>query len=310
MSNLYKTAYMNIGEDKRVIDMNELVQKRIENLGLKMRSPENEGFVDGLNADLSGVEQLVEGSDEASGFEEGLQGILSDDAIIPGEGDSGSEEFSGNVIKGETHANTQAILDAAHMEAERIIDAARDAASNMEAKAKAEAEEIYNEAKSNGFNDGYKEGSAKAAQELQDAREALDEEKKELEELYQKRLNDMEPELVDVITDVYEHVLNTDLKLHKTLAGHLVAGALRNIEGARSFLIHISKDNFDYVNSRKSQLEEAVMVPGSVIEIMEDIALPPDSAMIETDGGIFDCSLGTELSELSSRLKMLSFSRD
>ena len=48
----------------------------------------------------------------------------------------------------------------------------------------------------------------------------------------------------------------------------------------------------------------------SIIEIMEDISLPPDSCMIETDGGIFDCSLGTELSELSTKLRMLSYSKD
>ncbi len=308
MSNLYKTAYMNIGDDKRVIDMNELVQKRIESLGLKMQSPENAGFVDDLYADSAGVEQLVEGSDDPSGFEPGLSGILSDDVPMP-DGEE-SEGFSGNVIKGETHINTQAMLDAAHAEAERIIDAARDAASKMEEKAQQKADGIYAEAKTNGYNEGFAEGKEAAAREMQDAREALDRERAELEEMYQKRLNDMEPELVEVITDVYEHVLNTDLKLHKTLAGHLVANALRNIDGARSFLIHISRDNFDYVNSRKSQLEEAVMVPGSVVEIVEDIALPPDSCMIETDGGIFDCSLGTELSELSSRLRMLSYSRN
>ncbi len=308
MSNLYKTAYVNIGDDKRVIDMNELVQKRIESLGLKMQSPENAGFVDDIYADSEGVEQLVEGSDDTSGFEPGLSGILSDNVQDASEGPG--EGFSGNVIKGETHVNTQAMLDAAHAEAERIIDAARDAASQIEAKASAQAESILSEAKTKGYNEGYTEGKDAASRELQDAREALDREKSELEETYQKRLNDMEPELVEVITDVYEHVLGADLKLHKTLAGHLVANALRNIDGARSFIIHISRDNFDYVNSRKGQLEEAVMVPGSVVEIVEDIALPPDSCMIETDGGIFDCSLGTELSELSSRLRMLSYSRN
>ncbi len=310
MSNIYKTAYMNMVDDKRVIDMNELVRKRIETLGLKMQSSENAGFVDDINADSEGVEKLVEGSEDGSGFEEGLAGILTDDGSESAGDAGGGDAFSGNVIKGDTHINAQAIIDSAHTEAERIIDTAKECAAGIEAKAAEKAEGIAAEARTNGYNEGYAEGSAKAAQELQDAREALDRERAELEELYQKRLNDMEPELVEVITDVYEHILNTDLKLHKTLAGHLVTNALRNIDGARSFIIHISRDNFDYVNSRKSQLEQAVMVPGSVVEIVEDIALPPDSCMIETDGGIFDCSLGTELSELSSRLRMLSYSRE
>ncbi|MBP3753395.1 MAG: hypothetical protein J6I66_00890 [Lachnospiraceae bacterium] len=298
MSNLYKTSYMNMGSDKRVIDMNELVKKRIDALGYKMQRPENSGFVEGINADSTGVEELVEG-------------VTLESEIFPeGEGGEFTEGLAANVIKAESHADTQALLDAAHMEAERIIDTAKASASKIESDAESKADSILEEARNKGYESGYSEGMTKAAQEMQDMREALDKEKEELEELYQKRLNDMEPELVDTITDVYEHILKTDLKIHKTIAGHLVANALRNIEGARSFFIHISKDNYDYVNSRKGVLEEAVKVPGSIIEIMEDISLPPDSCMIETDGGIFDCSLGTELSELSTKLKMLSYSRD
>ena len=299
MSNLYKTSYMNMGSDKRVIDMNELVKKRIDALGYKMQRPENSGFVEGINADSVGVEELVEG-------------VTLESDLFP-EGEAGgdfTEGLSGNVIKGDSHADTQALLDAAHMEAEKIIDTAKASAAKIESDASAKANSIMEEARNQGYESGYSEGMSKAAQEMQDMREALDKEKQELEELYQKRLNDMEPELVETITDVYEHILKTDLKIHKTIAGHLVANALRNIEGARSFFIHISKDNFDSVHSRKGVLEEAVKVPGSIIEIMEDISLPPDSCMIETDGGIFDCSLGTELSELSTKLRMLSFSKD
>jgi flagellar assembly protein FliH len=31
--------------------------------------------------------------------------------------------------------------------------------------------------------------------------------------------------------------------------------------------------------------------------------------IIETDGGVFDCSVGVELEELSRKLKLLSFER-
>ena len=50
-----------MGNDRRVIDMNELVKKRIDALGIKMQRPENSGFVDGINADSAGVEELVDG---------------------------------------------------------------------------------------------------------------------------------------------------------------------------------------------------------------------------------------------------------
>ena len=294
-----------MGTDKRVIDMNELVEKRISALGLKMQSPENSGFVDDINADSAGVEELVGGAM--------VEGDLSPEEMLTadlGDGEGGfTEGLGAPVIKNEPHIDNQAILDAARAEAERIIDTARDAANNLQAKAQEEAMRIREEARDEGFKAGFSEGTEKAAQELQSEREAIDRERDELEEMYQSKFDEMEASLIDTITDVYEHILMTDLKAHKTIAGHLVSNALRNIEGARSFLIHISKDNFDYVNSRKSVLEQSCKVPGSIIEIMEDISLPPDSCIIETDGGIFDCSLGTELSELSAKLKLLSYSR-
>ncbi|MBP1585149.1 MAG: hypothetical protein ILP17_05610 [Lachnospiraceae bacterium] len=293
---------MNMGNDRRVIDMNELVKKRIDALGIKMQRPENSGFVDGINADKSGVEELVngvtlDGDYPEGGFSEGLGALGS-----IGEGD--------HIIGTDPAAEAQAIIDEANAEAERIINEAKQKAARMQEEAEALAGHIKEEAKNKGYQAGYTDASNRVSQEYIDKTEALEKEKQELEELYQKKFNEMEPQLVETITDVYEHVLKTDLKMHKSIAGHLVASALRNIEGARSFLIHISKDNYDYVNSRKNILEEAAKVPGSVIEIMEDISLPPDSCMIETDGGIFDCSLGTELSELSTKLRLLSYSKD
>ena len=291
-----------MGNDRRIIDMNELVKKRIDALGIKMQRPENSGFVDGINADSTGVEELVngvtlDGDFPEGGFSEGLGGLGS-----VGEGE--------HVIGGDPAEEAKAIIDNANAEAERIIEEAKLTAAKMKEEAEALAGHIKEDAKNKGYQAGYTDASNRVSQEYFDKKEALDKEKQELEELYQKKFNEMEPVLVETITDVYEHVLKTDLKMHKSIAGHLVASALRNIEGARSFLIHISKDNYDYVNSRKNLLEEAAKVPGSVIEIMEDISLPPDSCMIETDGGIFDCSLGTELSELSTKLRLLSYSRD
>ena len=51
-------------------------------------------------------------------------------------------------------------------------------------------------------------------------------------------------------------------------------------------------------------------MPGSVLEIVEDVSLGENDCMIETEGGIFDCGLGTELSELAQKLKLLSYTRD
>ena len=46
-----------------------------------------------------------------------------------------------------------------------------------------------------------------------------------------------------------------------------------------------------------------------MIEIIEDIALVKGDCLIETDGGIFDCGISTQLEELSKKLRVLSFEK-
>ena len=48
---------------------------------------------------------------------------------------------------------------------------------------------------------------------------------------------------------------------------------------------------------------------GSWIDLAsnEDVTLKKNQCLIETDGGIFDCSLGVELKELKKQLLLLSY---
>lgn len=63
------------------------------------------------------------------------------------------------------------------------------------------------------------------------------------------------------------------------------------------------------MNMQKKQLQVCVSVPNSTVEIIEDFTLSKNECMIETEGGIFDCGLGTELRELSAKLKLLSYEK-
>ena len=47
----------------------------------------------------------------------------------------------------------------------------------------------------------------------------------------------------------------------------------------------------------------------SLLEVVEDITLSKNQALIETDGGIYDCSLGTQLDELGKKLRLLSYEK-
>ena len=70
-----------------------------------------------------------------------------------------------------------------------------------------------------------------------------------------------------------------------------------------------SEDDYDDVIDEKDSLDACITSPSTTMEIIEDPLLKENECMIESDSGIFDCSLGVELSELSRKLKLLSFDR-
>ena len=56
-------------------------------------------------------------------------------------------------------------------------------------------------------------------------------------------------------------------------------------------------------------LSASINNPNATMELIDDPLLNEGECMVETDGGIFDCSLGVELSELSRKLRLLAFDR-
>ena len=115
----------------------------------------------------------------------------------------------------------------------------------------------------------------------------------------------MEPRLVEVLTGVYEHVIQVGLADYQDLIVNLVEGVLSQIDGGRSMIVHVSGEDYDYVSSRKADFA----VGSASLEIVEDITLSKNQALIETESGIFDCSLDVQLRELGKKLRLLSYEK-
>lgn len=288
-SNLLKMGVMSFQEgEKRVIDVNTLMEKRIEELTVKMKQPENTGFVN-----------IEPGENFSAGLDaEQLEGIFS-----------GEEETNRNVIKAEVEVasarareEAEQILMQARKEAEAEKQAYISAAQAQIARERSEAVETARV-------QGYEEGKQKAREELARMEQEFTEKVKAVEEEYDRLLEQTETKLVDVLADVYEQLFLVELSSYKELVIHLVASALHKIEGGRDFLVHISPEDYPYVSMEKKQLLSALASPNATLELVEDITLKKNECMIETDNGIFDCGLGTQLSEVGRRLRLLSYER-
>ncbi len=282
-SNLLKCRYMNLQqEDKRVIDTNALVAKRLEELSVKMQQAENEGVVAGLDMPVVEV-----------------------DALLAEE--NGEDVARNNIIK-------------ANQDAQKLRVQAKEEADAMLADARAEAERILNEAKAMALSErngvladakrlGYSEGSEKAQKEYEQLRIQLQEKEKQMEAEYAKCLEELEPKFVDTITGIYEHIFHVELRSYREILTYLIATTMRKIDGNRSFIIHVSKDDYPYVSMQKKQIAAGATASNSSVEIVEDLTLTKNECLIETEGGIFDCGLGTQLNELGQKLRLLSFEK-
>ncbi len=177
--------------------------------------------------------------------------------------------------------------------------------TQAEAEAEALKEQGYQEGSQQGYQQGYQEGSLAAQAELEREREQLEEERTRREAEYIERYNQMEQELVDVIVEVVSHVTSASLIEKKDIILHLIRNALEQAEGSKQFLIHVSKEDYPAVLEQKETL--FFVVPQSMeLEVIKDATLAEGQCMIETDGGVFDCSLDTQLHSLKADIKALA----
>ena len=255
-----------INKDERVIDYNDLIKKKIQAI---MESKHNEMDADGFINGLHAdvVEELISDDDTAD--------ALTDDAAM-----------------GEQQA--AASLENARLQAEQII-----------ADANKNADAAFEEAKQN----GYYEGNEKAQEEM-NIKQAqleveLDNKRKELEQEYNNLKESIEPELVEVITDVFRKVTGVVAEDNQEIILHLINDVMHNADGSRDYVIKVSPDDYKFLVNNQGKIYCAMSREVN-IDIVEDATLERNQCMIETNTGIFNCSLDIELNNLIKNIKLLS----
>ena len=196
-------------------------------------------------------------------------------------------------------------VEQAKEEAEMILSQARMEADAILQDANNQAEDLRSNAVSQGHDEGYRDGMARATKEMEMARADIEEQKNQMQAELLDRQQGMEHDMVDVITEVIEKVFMVQFADKKEIVLHLVDNALSNIEGSKIFQIKVSEYNYEFLENNKMDLQDRV---GSDVQV--DIVLDPlldqSQCIIETDGGIFDCSLGVQLENLIKDLRSLS----
>ena len=277
--NLIKASQFVLKEKEPVVvDSNELVARKIEEFYPAFTSGNSGGFQSGLNApqiDPSLYEMEMEGTE--------VQQFGAENELM--------EAVYADPSPEELIAEAQAEIEEMRKEAEKNI-------SFLKKRAMEEGRQA-----------GYEEGRRQAMQEFEENKKELDKKAKVLEEEFQNRVDQLEPMFIETLTGIYEQIFNIDLAEYKPILINAIANTIRQIEGSRDFLVHISRTDYQKIMKQKEELLSQLPSQGVSVELIEDASLHENECMIETSNGIYECGIGTQLEELTRKLKLLSFEK-
>ena len=190
-------------------------------------------------------------------------------------------------------------------EADAILSEAREQADAILAEAGEQADAMRSHAEAEGQKEGYEQGLQEAAARQRELESRMQAEKEQLQADYDQKQKNMEHELVDVVCDVVEKVFLVQFGDKKEIIWHAVDQALANIEGSKEFMIRVGEANLEFLRAHKEELQ-AKVGQDMTLDIVLDPLLDETQCMIETDGGLFDCGMDTQMRNLIKDIKSLS----
>lgn len=295
MSNVYKGYFVQVEDDNtRIVDSNELVRKKIEEEELRLQRMRFLTEELGLAEESEGEGEFREGL-----FSTDISGLVSDDA----EGVNIINSPEPKISKEEQELEEiRAEIEKANEELAQIKAEAESYLQNAQNEIDIMSQNAYEEAKSKGYSEGREIG----IHEADALKEEYERNRVELENEYQGLIEELEPMMVDTLTGIYEKLFRVELSDKKSLILNLLTEAINDSGQARNIVIHVNKEDYQTVlESRDIILTETGMLEDNV-EFIQDGTLGSGGCLIETENGIYDCSLETELKELRNKLMLIS----
>lgn len=304
LSNMIKAYSIRYSQEKRIVDVAERAEaiNAIRMAGVQPASGGAEtSFVSGLHA--VALEEIKEEPDadrislmEGAGAPEAPEEMLSPEERAAQEQERIEQErqLLRLEIEQEMQAQTDRILGEAKSQAEQIIAEARLAAE-------AAKQEVFEAAK----REGYNAGQADVQQEIARLQEESAAKEAELSAAYEQKTRELEPLAAEVVIQLLDGLTGVFLEERKGIVTYLVSKALSEADHSASFLIKVSKEDFEEVRKSAETLR-GVFEREVSLEVIQDVLLKKGECLIETDSGIIDCSLGTQLEGLKEDIRLLS----
>jgi len=210
-------------------------------------------------------------------------------------------------IKGQNEY--EKIIEDAKKKSLKIIEDAEEQKETMIDMAYARTEEILEETKKTGYNEGYelgyREGYETGYNEGKVKSDALINEAVEIKNgyIYKKEslLKELEEDIIELVISIYEKLINKKNEEDSELIISLVLNGINNLDLTDKLTIITSKEDFNILEMARNEiLAKASMI--SELDIKYDISLEKGDCILETSKGNIDVSLKNQLAEVRELL--------
>ena len=289
--NLVKFYQASELEEKKIIDTNALMEKKLQEIASEARR---------RPTPISRQDEVAVENAEA-GFVEGLAADELEALMVDGDGSEGG------VIKAINNAEEYELMkQEAQAKADEIVATAEQLAMEYKNNSRREAEIEGTRIKADAKNAGYTEGLEQAQAEYQERFDELAMTEQAMMQEFDELCSSLESKFVETISGIYEHIFKVNLEEYAPIVAQLVSDTIRRVENTGTYIIHISSEDYPEISANHRETIEAA-APGCKVDIVEDIGLGRNQCLLETDNGVFDCGLDTQLRELRKKLMLLSY---
>ncbi|MDD2966867.1 MAG: HrpE/YscL family type III secretion apparatus protein [Desulfovibrionaceae bacterium] len=172
------------------------------------------------------------------------------------------------------------------IQANSLLNAAQNYADTMQRK----AEEAYEAKKQEGYTDGQEEGKMEHAEKMMETVMASVE-----------FIEQLEHSLVDVVSQVLRRILGEMGDNERIVA--LVRQALLSVRNQQRVLIRLAPADEPAVRQALAPLLQSNPASGNFLDILADARLERGACLLESELGIIDASLETQLTALEKALR-------
>lgn len=190
-------------------------------------------------------------------------------------------------VSGESVQETEKIIYQAQAEAEKITETAY-----LEGEKKG-----YEEGFVRGLAEGKKAGLAQVNETYRQALNVLS----EAEKYRLERIDQLEPEIVKLATAMAEKIIFAELTMDKQVVARIARHAMKMLVAPQKINIYAHPQDAEELIAQESNAETLGGVP---IKVIGQSDLVPGSCIIETDKGVVDGSVHTQIKELKKMLEI------